>query len=208
MNFFMPFTMNFYRPFVNYVPQQRLFTIAPLQNYYNPESAYSIFMRNINHSENVTPIERTVKTPASTPKPPKTEKPYNKVNGEKLAQTVLQNLPNDRDPEDPMCAKYVQNAVEKCGLGEYVKGNAEYCKNIFRANPNFKEIKSKDFSKLPAGSVVVYDAFDKVTFKNGKTGTVGENGHVLIALGDGRGCSDIVEDEIVYSSKAYTFIPV
>lgn len=182
--------------------------MAPLQNYYNPESAYSIFMRNINHSENVTPIERTVQTPASAPKPPKTEKPYNKVNGEKLAQTVLQNLPNDRDPEDPMCAKYVQNAVEKCGLGEYVKGNAEYCKNIFRANPNFKEIKSKDFSKLPAGSVVVYDAFDKVTFKNGKTGTVGENGHVLIALGDGRGCSDIVEDEIVYSSKAYTFIPV
>ena len=83
-----------------------------------------------------------------------------------------------------------------------------YCKYIFRANPNFKEIKSDNFSELPAGSVVVYDAFDKVTYPDGSTGKVGEDGHVLIALGDGRGCSDILEDQIGYSKNAYSFIPV
>ncbi|MFQ8626031.1 MAG: hypothetical protein ACLSA2_05960 [Candidatus Gastranaerophilaceae bacterium] len=41
-----------------------------------------------------------------------------------------------------MC-KYVKEAVRDTGLGDYVNGNGEYCKYIFRANPNFKEVRQK-----------------------------------------------------------------
>ncbi len=208
MNFFMPFNhpmMNLFNPFV--MPNFNIFT--PM-NYYN--NAYyaspsnSIFTSNVKRSSNISrPQTTTVK---STPKISKQDKPYNKVNGQKLAKKIVENLPNDRDPENPLCAKYVKEAVEDCGLGEYIKGNGAHCKYVFRANPNFKEIKTKDFSTLPEGSIIVYQADDKVTFKNGSTGRIGENGHVTIALGDGRACSDIIEDEIAYSSKANTFIPV
>lgn len=207
MNFFMPFRlpmMNFFNPFV--MPNFNIFTPV---NYYNSYSSYpnqSIFSSNVRRTPRVSTPQRT--TVKSVPKTSKQDKPYNKVIGEKLAEKVVANLPNDRDPENPMCAKYVKEAVEDCGLGEYIKGNGAHCKYVFRANPNFKEIKSKDFSTLPAGSVIVYQANDKVTFKDGSTGTIGENGHVTIALGDGRACSDIIEDEIAYSSKANTFIPV
>lgn len=196
--------MNFFNPFV--MPNFNIFTPG---NYYNSYSSYpnqSIFSSNVRRTPRVSTPQRT--TVKSVPKTSKQDKPYNKVIGEKLAEKVVANLPNDRDPENPMCAKYVKEAVEDCGLGEYIKGNGAHCKYVFRANPNFKEVKFKDFSNLPTGTVVVYQANDKVTFKDGSTGTIGENGHVTIALKDGRGCSDIIEDEIAYSSKANTFIPV
>lgn len=224
MNCFMPFRQpmifnpfgmqNFFYPFINFAPQQSIFPFYSTVDYgncYNETPAVSIFARN--RTSRISRPQRTtystaVKTTPKSETTTKQDKPYNKVNGEKLAKKVVENLPTDRDPENPLCAKYVKEAVEACNMGEYVKGNGAYCKYIFRANPNFKEIKSDDFSKLPAGSIVVYNANDKVTFKNGTTGTIGEDGHVLIALGDGRGCSDILEDEIAYSKNAYTFIPV
>jgi len=211
MNFFNPFGMqNSFNPFMNFMPQQSIFPMFGPVNYYNSYNnvtAPSIFTHNVRRSSSVSRPHRT-ETTKTVEKPSKQDKPYNKVNGEKLAQKVVANLPTDRDPEHPMCARYVQNAVVDCGLGEYVKGNGADCKYIFRANPNFKEIKTKDFSKLPAGSVAVYQAGDKVTFKDGTESEIGENGHVTIALGDGRGCSDIIENEIAYSPRANTFIPV
>lgn len=192
MNFFMPYNMQ------------------PI-NYYNPFMMpnYSIFSPYYARTRNVTRTERPARVSSGYKiVSPKHDKTYNEAIGKKLAQKVVANLPNDRNPEHPLCAKYVKEAVEDCGLGEYIKGNGAHCKYVFRANPNFKEIKSKDFSTLPAGSVIVYQAGDKVTFKDGTTGTIGEDGHVTIALGDGRACSDIIEDEIAYSSKANTFIPV
>ena len=211
MNFFMPFNqpmINFFNPFA--MPNFNIFT--PM-NYYNPYSSYpnqSIFSSNISRTTRVsTPVRTSSSASTRTvERTSKQDKPYNKVKGEKLAQKVVANLPSDRDPEHPLCAKYVKEAVEDCGLGEYIKGNGAHCKYVFRANPNFKEVKFKDFSNLPTGTIVVYQANDKVTFKDGSTGTVGENGHVKIALEDGRACSDIIEDEIAYSSRANTFIPV
>lgn len=223
MNFFMPFNqpmMNFFNPFQNtfnpfmsFMPQQSIFPMfnpVNYYNYYNNVPTSSIFTTNNHRTSRVsTPVRTSSSAPTRTvERTSKQDKPYNKVNGEKLAEKIVANLPNNRDPEHPLCAKYVKEAVEDCGLGEYIKGNGAHCKYVFRANPNFKEIKSKDFSTLPAGSVIVYQADDKVTFKDGSTGTVGENGHVTIALGDGRACSDIIEDEIAYSSRANTFIPV
>ena len=221
MNYFMPFgiggfcrpTINPINPFNFYpsiIAQQSVFNvfnpfnIIPFNNYNN-----SIFCNNYSHPAKVSNSYASTHSNFSRVNSiSKDSKSYNKAKGEKLAQKIVENLPTDRDPENPLCAKYVKEAVQECGLGEYINGNGEYCKNIFRANPNFKEIKSKNFSKLPAGSVVVYDAFDKVTYPDGSTGKVGEDGHVLIALGDGRGCSDILEDQIGYSKNAYSFIPV
>ena len=228
MNYFMPFGIGgFCRPSIspinpfNFYPslvaQQQpvfsvfnsfnsfnLFNIAPFNNYNN-----SIFCNNFSRPVEVSNTQISgPSTISNTNSISKKSKCYNKAKGEKLAQKIVENLPTDRDPDDPLCAKYVKEAVQDCGLGEYINGNAEYCKYIFRANPNFKEIKSDNFSELPAGSVVVYNAFDKVTYPDGTTGNVGKDGHVLIALGDGRGCSDILEDQIGYSKNAYSFIPV
>lgn len=189
---------NFYSPFI--MPDFNIFAPVNYYNSLNTSPSVSIFSKKQGRPEKFSHNYKIV-----NPKPQKT---YNKVNGEKLAQKVVQNLPTDRDPNNPLCAKYVKKAIQDCGLGEYVKGNAAYCKNIFRANPNFKEVKYKDFSKLPTGTLVVYDAFDKVTFQDGKEGKIGKHGHTLIALKDGKGCSDIIENEIAYSSKAHTFIPV
>jgi hypothetical protein len=229
MNFFMPVNpvmMNSFNPFANYfAPQQQSFpTIFNIANNYNPyyqTNSQSIFPINGINSNRISYFQSTptitkstesssVETEETISKPvtKKQNKTYNKVKGEKLAKKIVENLPTDRDPEKPLCAKYVKNAVADCGLGEYVKGNGAYCKNIFRANPNFKEVKTKDFSKLPAGSIVVYNANDTVTYNDGSQGKIGKDGHVLVALGDGRGCSDIMENEIGYSKNAYTFIPV
>ncbi len=126
---------------------------------------------------------------------------YNKNKGEILAANVLEGLPTNRDPYNPLCARYVKNAIVKSGLGPYINGNGEYCKYILRANPNFKEVNvpGKELSKLPAGCIIVYDKFD---------GGYGKDGHVEITLGDGRACSDIINNEISESDRAYTFIPV
>ena len=223
MNFFMPFGFPrfgasmygafnpSFNPFVARNPfmiQQQTILNALRPTPYNLYG--SIFNSGYSRPGAVSSVHTTTPVTYSSrvTSTPKAQKSYNKAKGQKLAQTIVENLPTDRDPDNPLCARYVKNAVQDCGLGEYVNGNGEYCKNIFRANPNFKEIKSNDFSKLPAGSIVVYDAFDKVTYPNGSTGKVGKDGHVLVALGDGRGCSDIMEDQIGYSKNAYTFIPV
>lgn len=132
---------------------------------------------------------------------------YNSKKGESLAKNVLAGLPQKR--EKALCARFVKNAVVKSGLGPYIDGNGEYCKYIFKANDNFKQISAKglDFSTLPKGAVVTYDAGTKVS-NSQKTWNIGEDGHVLISLGNGKGCSDIIDEEIPRSDRAYVFIPV
>lgn len=132
---------------------------------------------------------------------------YNKSKAERLADNIVKLLPKNREPENPLCAKHVKNAIEVSGLGRYELGNADACTNIFRSNPRLKEIKVDDLTKIPRGSVVVYNAFDTVRDKNGNVGQIGENGHTIIALGNGKACSDIMEDEILQSDNAQVFLP-
>lgn len=135
--------------------------------------------------------------------------PYNREKGELLAKNIVDILPQQQDT--PLCARYVKLAVEKSGLGPYIHGpNGEGCKNVFRANPNFREVKvkGKDFENLPKGSIIVYDSGTKVKDKSGNETQIGDDGHVLITLGNGKGCSDVMEDEILQTDNAYTFIPV
>jgi len=135
---------------------------------------------------------------------------YNKEKGEKLAENVIAGLPSDRDPNNPLCARYVKQAMVKSGFGPYINGNGEYCKYILRANDNFKEVKVKanELASLPKGSVIVYDANEICKNKKGETKQIGEDGHVTVALGNGKACSDILEDEILKTDRSYVFIPV
>ena len=234
MNFAMPFMNylpmnNFAFPMFNMFPMNNgiftLFNMFPM-NFYNH---HNIRLQNnssiFSHSKNQTIESRLNKTESAkdSSKIDKTEKEsksettnlvygvkYNKEKGELLAQNVVDGLPTNRDPNNPLCARYVKKAIVKSGLGPYINGNGEYCKNILRANKNFKEVKVKasELAKLPAGSIIVYDAYDKYTDNNGDQHQIGKDGHVLIALGDGKGCSDIMEDFIPKSDRAYTFIPV
>ena len=125
---------------------------------------------------------------------------YNKKNGEKLAQRVLDGLPANRT--EPLCAKYVKEAIRDVGLGPYIQGDGYYCQYILRANPNFEEIKVKgnELSSLPAGCIIVYD--------KGDGGYSTDSGHVEITLGDGRACSDIITNNIEQSDNTHVFVPV
>ena len=137
-NFCYPSQFNF-NPFMNFFMP---YNMQPI-NYYNPFMMpnYSIFSPYYARTRNVTRTERPARVSSGYKiVSPKHDKTYNKAIGKKLAQKVVANLPNDRDPEHPLCAKYVKEAVEDCGLGEYIKGNGAHCKYVFRANPNFKEI--------------------------------------------------------------------
>ena len=227
MNFFTPF-MNFnYMPFNNFMPLNNIFSINCLNRCpIMPSAPVSVFQSGRQREQNtnlenrlaIIPAEKTVVSEhrASTAKTTKTEAEnlvhgvkYNQTKGELLAGNVVAGLPADRDPENPLCARYVKKAIVKSGLGPYINGNGEYCKHILRANRNFKEVKVKasELASLPAGSIIVYDAYDKFFDEDGKQRQIGKDGHVLVALGDGRGCSDIIED-IPESKKAYRFIPV
>lgn len=191
MNVFNPFMnmMNFFMPSNNfYGYNMPINNIWQTQNYgFMPNMNNSIFQTNYNKNTQ-----------------------YNPFKGEILAQNVVAGLPTDRDPNNPLCARYVKNAMVNSGLGPYINGNGEFCKYIFRANPNFKEVKVKgeELSSLPKGSVVVYDANEQCTDNNGQAKRIGKDGHVTVALGDGKACSDVMEDEILKTDRAYVFIPV
>ena len=168
---------------------------------------------NSESSENVSKTQSTTTTNPISNKPNPSHTglyhgvKYNSKKGESLAKNVLAGLPQKR--EKALCARFVKNAVVKSGLGPYIDGNGEYCKYIFRANGNFKQISAKglDFSTLPKGTVVTYDAGTRVS-NSKKTWNIGEDGHVLISLGNGKGCSDVIDEEIPRSEKAYVFVPV
>ncbi len=135
---------------------------------------------------------------------------YNQAKGECLVENALRGLP-DVPPDPPMCARYVKNAVVNSGLGNYVYGDGEDSKYMFRANMNFREIPAsgEELQKLPAGTPIVYDAGTPVYYSDGSEAKIGEYGHVMFALGDGRnGVDDRVQEIPMADSHVYAFIPV
>ncbi len=218
MNCFMPYnfisSMNCFMPFS--------YMSMTYSNMYRRPSAFANYSIWQNNSRNTTKLEDSLEIKSNktaqitqTTNTEKTESSilingikYNKKNGEALAKRIVEGLPAER--KQALCAKYVKEAIRDVGLGDYINGNGEYCKYILRSNSNFKEtkVKGEDLSNLPAGCVIVYDAHETCTDKNGKTQKIGKDGHVLITLGDKRGCSDVLEDEILKTDNAYVFIPV
>lgn len=134
---------------------------------------------------------------------------YNQNKGEILVQNAIAGTP-DTPPENPLCARYVNNAIVRTGIGAFSNANGQDTKFGLRANMNFKEVKvdKEDFATLPAGSTIVYDANDSGIDQNGNPFQIGPHGHVVIAKGDGTGISDRFESSILPSDNAYVFIPI
>lgn len=123
---------------------------------------------------------------------------YNETKGQALATAVANNATGSQG----LCAKYVKNAIQNAGLGQYQSGHAYQCANVLRNNPNFKEVKvsGRELSQLPAGCIIVYD--------QGDAGYSPVYGHIEITLGDGRAASDFITNNIRPSDNAHVFIPV
>lgn len=133
---------------------------------------------------------------------------YHKGKADLLLKNVKEGLPEVK-PVPPLCARYVKNAIVKSGLGEYINGNGEQSKYMLRNNLNFKEVSinnKKDLQKLPNGAVVVYDSNTPVSYKDGSTKVIGEDGHVGFKENN-KIISDRIE-ELPLTSRAYAFIPV
>lgn len=134
---------------------------------------------------------------------------YNEAKAELLLKNAEEGLP-ETEPEPPLCARYVKNAIVKSGLGRYINGNGEEAKYMLRNNLNFKEINvrsAKDLERLPKGTVIVYDGNTPVEYKDGSTDYICEDGHVAFKTDRNTIISDRIE-EMPLTDKAYAFIPV
>lgn len=173
MNFgFTPF----YNPFSFNMPQFQIFQ-SPVFNF-TPDwnSGFDTFTRSKESSE----LDN-----------------YNSIKGNTLANIALNRAPGNIG----YCAKYVQEAINIAGLGNYTTANADQMVNVLRQNPNFKEISTEDtdVDSLPAGCVLVYDSQvrseDEIY------------GHTEFTTGDGYGVSDGITEELDPNPSAI-FIPV
>ncbi len=122
---------------------------------------------------------------------------YNAAKG-----NILVNIANNRAVGNVgYCAKFVQEAISLAGMGECTGANANEMIGTLRANPNFKEISTKDIDvkTLPAGCILVYDKF----VRNGTE----PFGHVEFSRGNGSGISDGVTASL-HPNPSAIFIPV
>jgi hypothetical protein len=69
------------------------------------------------------------------------------------------------------------------------------------------KVTAKTSSKMPKGTVFVYDAGTPVKYADGSKGEIGENGHVTFKYTANKSISDRIED-LPLSDHAYAFIPV
>jgi len=96
------------------------------------------------------------------------------------------------------CYKWVAQALARHGVS--VHGASAYmAADQLAKSDKFREVKidPKDFKKLPAGAVVVWDK-----------GNGHEHGHISIALGNGKEASDKLRDQITnYGTSARVFLP-
>jgi len=124
---------------------------------------------------------------------------YDNQKGVSLAQDAAVHA---KKRSQKYCAKYVKKAIEREGLGSYESGHAYQCADILAQNNNFKEIKvtKGEFAKLPAGCVVVYP--------KGDAGYSQKYGHIEVAMGNGKGVSDFINQNMKYSPNARVFVPV
>ena len=122
---------------------------------------------------------------------------YNSTKGERLAKDAANHAESHSTSH---CAGYVSNALERAGLSNGLRGDAEQMFGILKKNSNFKEISVEgiDYNNLPAGCILTYDpgsqGYDKV------------HGHVQITTGKGSAVSDFETYNI--RKPDHIFIPV
>lgn len=101
------------------------------------------------------------------------------------------------------CAKYVNNAVEACGItnkGETRDDAYKTADKFAAAKDKFAEITDQlslsDLDKLPAGCIVVWSQYTD------KCGKFHKNGHVAVTLGDGSAACDHYEPKMYKPNNA------
>lgn len=121
---------------------------------------------------------------------------YNAEKGLKLAKDAARHVTGFIGK----CARYVKNAISRCGLGAYTSGHGYQMVDTLRNNKNFKQISPDgvDLKKLPAGCILVYG--------RGVSGYSSTYGHAEITTGTGKAVSDGVTNNL--RKPTAIFIPV
>lgn len=119
--------------------------------------------------------------------------------GQRLAQSTLDAASRNTDLRKMRCYKFVKQGLAAEGV-EVTGRSAYMAAPQLARNPNFQEMKGvrpSQLSELPAGAVVVWN-------RSGKH----PNGHISVALGDGREVSDRVRQQIEgYGTAVRVFLP-
>jgi len=97
------------------------------------------------------------------------------------------------------CYKYVADSLDRLGIN--LSGRSAYmAAGQLASHPGVREIKglgNGDLTRLPAGAVVVWNRSNR-----------NPNGHISVALGDGREASDVVRSQITnYGTAFRVFMP-
>ena len=118
--------------------------------------------------------------------------------GQRLAQSALDSASDNTNLKRFRCYHFVKNGLEAEGIS--LGGKSAYlAANQLARNPHFKETKftREELAELPAGAVVVWNRSKKHA-----------NGHISVALGDGREVSDRIRPQVQnYSSTFRVFLP-
>lgn len=124
---------------------------------------------------------------------------YDKQKGTQLAEKVTRNV---ESRSTGWCARYVKQAIQNAGLGQYENGHAIECVDILKRNPNFKQVNvsGSQLSQLPAGCIIIYEP--------GAADYNPKVGHIEVTLGDGRAASDFINNRIKPSENTHVFVPV
>ncbi len=182
-------------PFLrNFIPVQQVAYSGYYQPFFTP---FSIFSNPNNRMQNPFANNTSIFD----------NRQQREFKGKVLYQNALAGIPAV-NPDPPLCARYVKNAIVKSGLGIYELGNGEQTKYMLRKNPNFVEVavEGKDLKNLPEGTVITYDAFDSAVGEDGQVYNVGEDGHVIVKGKGEYAVSDRFEDFIIPSDNAHTFL--
>lgn len=119
--------------------------------------------------------------------------------GERLAQSTLDAAAGNTNLKKMRCYKFVKEGLAAEGV-EVTGKSAYMAAPQLARNSQFQEmrgVKPSELSELPAGAVVVWNKSKKHP-----------NGHISVALGDGREVSDRIRTQIEgYGTSVRVFIP-
>lgn len=129
---------------------------------------------------------------------------YSSERGRMLANIASENAIEKNSRH--RCLEGVRETLNECGsVNGKLGGSAYQAADMLAKNKNFQEIKveRKDLKELPAGCVIVWDR----NYAGTKTSDI--HGHITVALGNGSGASDHIEEKLyMLNSQHRVFIPV
>ncbi|MFN8611540.1 MAG: hypothetical protein U0931_28600 [Vulcanimicrobiota bacterium] len=120
--------------------------------------------------------------------------------GPRLAQSTLEAAAGNTNLRRQRCYHFVKEGLAAEGI-ELTGKPAYLAANQLARNPHFTEVRvpRDELSELPAGAVVVWNRNRQANHPNG---------HISVALGDGREVSDRIRPQVTnYRSQYRVFLP-